>query len=187
MKRQIIASIAVAPLLWMACSTSPKGMAGGSGAGGAGGMGGTRAVGGASGCGGGVLVTATLSGLGFEAWEGGNVQVCLRQSQVPYSSACAGGTVTNGGFAVTDSLCSAQFWSATLVQAVGGHSINCNGTSLGSDVMLTPADCMCLTATGVDSQHTAVSGCVDVADGGADADAIPDAAQDAVDDAPSGS
>jgi hypothetical protein len=168
--------------------TSTGGATGGmAGAGGMVGAGGMAGLGGASGCGGGVLVTTTVSGLGFDAWDGGSVQICLRQSQVPYRDACAGGTVTNGGFAVTDSLCSAVFWSATVFQGAGGHSINCNGAGIGGDVMLTPANCTCLTATGVDNQHTAVSGCVDVADGGADADASPDAARDTVNDAPSGS
>jgi hypothetical protein len=110
------------------------------------------------------------------------VQACLLETQVPYGTACGDATATDGGFAVTDSLCNAVFWSVATIQGANGHSISCS-TGGSGDVTLTPADCMCLTSTGVDTQHAAATGCVDVAEGGADADATADAGSDA----PSGS
>jgi hypothetical protein len=122
----------------------------------------------------GAPVTSTLSGGGFDAWEGLPVQGCLHTGQVTIAEVCGASTVTGGEFTLTKSECFGEYWTV-VISAPDQSGIVCGyGRMLLSTV--TPADCTCFTTTGPDPDpdHVPSTGCTGGADGGARTDAVQD-------------
>jgi hypothetical protein len=119
----VLAVAFVAPL---ACSGGGNGGAGGAnGAGGAGGPCGFY----------GNIATVTVTGVGFDDWEGEPVS----GEFLPAQSFAAGRDfkmVVSGAFSLTASTCTGVDWHTTV--GASGHEIYC-----GSGAPLRPADCWC--------------------------------------------
>jgi len=113
------------------------GLCGFSGAGNCGGsIAGSGGAGGACSGGLGALVTSTVDGEGFDAWEQQPVEGCFFPTQsYPYS--CPSTVVVNGRFSLTSSVCSGSHWGAIVVGS-GAQAVDCYGPP-----PLTPASCSC--------------------------------------------
>jgi hypothetical protein len=107
--------------------------------------------------------TATLQGVGFEAWEGLPLLGCLNPSQPVDDTRCDDATVTDGAFTVSVSVCTGASWDFHIFDAVRG--LDCNSTHAPIDGVftVTPADCACSSPT-----RLPATGCSADLDGGAD-------------------
>jgi hypothetical protein len=125
-----------------------------------GGSGGTGGAGGSGGAGGGPCypyagdpTRSTVTGAGFDTWEGESVSGEFVPAQ-SFGSGRDYATVVSGAFSLTASTCTALEWHI-IVGDSGDHEINCS--TRGASI--TPADCWCSLGPGWNAGRTSDHDC----------------------------